>query len=284
LTRAQAGEASSGRACAFCGRKPPEVKMSKEHVVRSALRKHLPHIEKPHQTQQQFLDPSDGKFRTREHVDRSPNAAFNMVVRHVCKPCNEGWLVRSVERPVEQLLGAMLTGTPALISKSDSEALGLWAAKTAAMRALMDPGMRFIPEDHYHHIRDRLQPPPGTFAWAASLPMVLSCVSRHVRLALPLRTVLAHVTTFYYGHLAIFVVGVSEGDSSVELPETVARLDALPTLRLWPNALSSRWPLPPLAPAMLEPLSRQAEGMFGMPPLPMEIITQQQADDQARNV
>lgn len=225
--------------CAFCGRSPPAIKMSKEHVIRSALRKYYPVEQAYSQTLRQKVKMDTGEVSSR--VLQIPGRGFDMTVNKVCKVCNESWLNSKVEIPAEPLLAAAMQGKPLSIDSSSAKTIALWAAKTAAVRALMDSGLRAIPDEHYLHIMTELEPPPGTFVWLGHGAWNGETMSRHVRAETELCTL--HVTTINYGHLCLFVVGISEPFlADVVLAPTIARLDSYETIRLWPGPRSASWP------------------------------------------
>ncbi len=232
---------SKTKVCLFCGRGAPEVKISGEHVLRAKLKEHFGGLSKIEKNDR-YLD-FDGQVKERKlSIPKSP---FDQTVNEVCKPCNEGWLNQEVEIPVEPLLVSLMYGQRSVVMQSDARLLALWAAKTAAMRALTDPGRRAIPPEHYRHMRDYREPPPGTYVWMAHVHPDWTAFSRHARFTAEQDGVRGngHLTSLAFGHLSLFVAGFTGLDLDPPmLDEMVSNFDAHETLRLWPSPNASNWP------------------------------------------
>lgn len=111
---------SNRKTCIFCG--SATNKMSREHVFRSALRKHAPDHDAV------FHDHTQGTSRDLQ------SSIFDQTVRKVCKPCNEGWMHR-LEVEVETVLAALIRGEDVSVSPAEGAALARWAAKTNVVRS-----------------------------------------------------------------------------------------------------------------------------------------------------
>jgi hypothetical protein len=178
---------------------------------------------------------------------RLPISAFDMKVNDVCKPCNEGWLEQKVETPAENAIIRLMNGLPLFINNANAK-IYLCGSKTAAVRALIDPGHRAIPPEHYNAIRIDLVPPPGTLVWLANIQYCSDMLTRHLRVALKDDDQLAlvtHVTTFLLGNLGLYVMGASNPAQSEEVfHESQRRLAMAGALKIWPNAVSTVGPAP----------------------------------------
>lgn len=235
------------KSCVFCGKSAPEVKMSKEHVMRSALSKYLPAQNKEVNWHQKFRP--DGVSEIASRRIKTPQSPFDMVVNDVCKVCNEGWLNINVEMPAEEYLARAMQGLRMPLTSNTCRAIALWAAKTAAVRALMDPLPRSIPPSHYLHMKDALEPPPNTFVWLASTEYCDKFFMRHTRLGTQddygrtLTT--SHFTSIVYGFMAIYVVGASHAEGLKVFEPTVSKIGERDIRLIWPiqqSSISPMWP------------------------------------------
>lgn len=231
------------KGCVFCGRSAPEVTMSKEHVVRALLGKRFPVKQTSTVMRHRYMDDSFTKIQERGlTIPRSP---FDLTVNRVCKPCNEGWLESKVEVPAEDIISFLMNGLPFAINADSARALATWAAKTAAVRSLMDPGKRMIPDEHFGFIMSELAPPPGTQVFLANTEFCGDTFTRHHRMVFnagKADEAACHLTTIILGSMALYVLGVAGDENSQGLQETAHRLEAHDTLRLWPRPVSARWP------------------------------------------
>lgn len=232
------------KSCAFCGRSAPEVKMSKEHVLRAKLAKFDTGGTTHMDFEQKYrpLDPEGELFARSLNI---PKRHFDQTVNDVCKPCNEGWLVDDVEDPAERwIVGAMQGRRFASLTAEAARALALWGAKTAAVRALVDPGHRAIPKEHYAHIMTRLEPPPNTSVWLAHVDSRGIPFTRHARYGLWRDTELvnAHLTSILLGDMAIYVLGAGDDLYWSHQENTVAAFDHHDVRQLWPVCHVGPWP------------------------------------------
>ncbi|WP_394789093.1 hypothetical protein [Rhodoferax sp.] len=226
------------KVCLFCGRGAPEVKISGEHVLRAKLQEHFP---KQDTTTLLHRYQSDEGVKYRSL--RIPQGPFTSVVNEVCKPCNEGWLNLELEIPVEPVLVSLIHGKALRLEVNDLRLLSLWAAKTASIRALMVPGPRSIPPEHYRQMMDLREPPEGTHVWMANSVRDWSAFTRHARIALPAGdgTCSIHLSTIILGGLSFFVAGFHPSWSAELFDEMFLRLDSN-ALKIWPFPVSSDWP------------------------------------------
>jgi hypothetical protein len=218
--------------------------MSKEHVMRSALRKyHLP-LRQEYTSSQKFKPVGSDEIVSRTRI--VPQSAFDWLVNDVCKVCNEGWLNLDVEGQAEEFLAAAMQGLFININADNSRKMALWAAKTAAVRALMDPLPRAIPPEHYAYIKQNLEPPPNTFVWLAHIQYASDPSMRHTRLGTTADPGVAetksHFTSIIYGHMALYIIGASNEEGLWIYEETISAIEQRDTLQLWPVRHSANWP------------------------------------------
>jgi hypothetical protein len=222
--------------CVFCSKSPPEVKMSREHVLRAKLAKVV--LGAPKQTDwgQKFIDPTTGELVGRQR--RLPQGPFDSVVNDICKTCNEGWLNNCVEIPAEKYIEPLVIGAPLLIDGTAKSSISLWASKTAAVRGLMDPHPRGISQEHYEWIMRELSPPPFTYVWMGRCLYNPNTQVRHSRFQVTNmqtgRASPAHASTFSIGCLALFVVGCGSSAGESYLAGNISLLDSMQLMRLWP--------------------------------------------------
>lgn len=126
-----------GRACAFCGRTAPEIKLTKEHVLSQGLRRAL----KAADTEAVVRY---GTFGAREAIQRdaagfsirpdilrqveraaAPNI-FDETVRVVCADCNSGWM-STIDAVAQPLLIAMAAPEPYRLPYGKRAVVAAWA-------------------------------------------------------------------------------------------------------------------------------------------------------------
>lgn len=213
--------------------------------MRAALAKYLPPLTKEFTWKQTYI--LDGALEKVEKNLTIPQSAFDWLVNDVCKTCNEGWLNHNVEMPAEGILALAMQGRPMRAMEADTRSLALWASKTSAVRALMDPLPRAIPPAHYAHIKDRLEPAPNTLIWLAHTEFCSTPFMRHTRLgtvgAGGQRDTTSHFTSIVYGHMALFIVGASDQRGLWIYERTADAISALDTLQIWPTMETPVWPI-----------------------------------------
>lgn len=236
--------------CVFCHRSPPEVKISGEHVLRAKLAKILPTEGMSTNWAQKFICPTSGELTEKQR--KIPSGPFDHKVNDVCKECNEGWLNRSIEIPAEKYIEPAIVGAPILTSPEARHFIALWAAKTAAVRGLMDPLPRGVPEDHYRWIMENLTPPPHTYVWLAKCQFIPATITRHIRFYVIDHTsntvTPCHMTMLVIGFMALYILGcTAENNTRLELRRTINKLDSEQIIRIWPQGVTSNTEfLPPL--------------------------------------
>lgn len=111
--------------CIFCGKQPPEVTMSKEHVFADWLRDYIPRELTQHTTQV-TLDYLDKEEISEQRHTGDPHARR---VRCVCKPCNEGWMSQ-LQEAARPFLVPILTGKQVRLHRRAQTVLAGWVSMT----------------------------------------------------------------------------------------------------------------------------------------------------------
>jgi hypothetical protein len=230
------------RICPFCGKYPPEIIFSLEHVLPAWLGKKMSSNEKRLIVSQWFaLNADDSPDRISEIRSISP---YDQKVS-VCKTCNEGWMEGKVEAPVQEDLPRLASSKRLIVDEKCAKKLALWAAKTSCTRALMDKGERVIPVEHYRFLYKELKPPPYTMIWAIPCS-VGSTLTRHYRFKSLFNnpTLHVHITTLKFGSLALFVLGFSNGMKDhvfANVDDHVHNQSGSAAVRLWPDSKEFNW-------------------------------------------
>ncbi len=226
--------------CVFCHRSPPEVKISNEHVLRAKLSKLLPSKNTKIFWEQKFASPNSGKITEKQrnlHI-----GPFDFKVNDICEICNSGWLSKSIEIPSEKYIEAAILGTPIDTTVEARHFIALWAAKTAAVRGLMDQKPRGVPEEHYTWIKENLTPPPGTFVWLGKSQNTPLGFTRHLRFTLfhPTGTSTHHhMSMLNIGYMILFVLGCTSEENVNLFQKTINQLDSEQLIRIWPNGVTN---------------------------------------------
>ncbi len=231
--------------CIFCGKSSPEVKITKEHVLRKWLKQHLSIPDTHICWQQNYLD----KFKENIYWEKIiPIEPYEMTVREVCKTCNEGWLNLEIEIPVQKTLVSLAKLENIYIDINETQKLAIWAAKTAAIRALIDSGERAIPKEHYYYIKEKKLPPPQTSIWISSCNEVLNTWTRHKRSLYECngQEIRTHETTITIGCLVVHIFGMSHFDDKISFDFYDSLIESFfpnETIKIWPQINEFLWPL-----------------------------------------
>lgn len=145
--------------CVFCGKSSEQVQITKEHILPKWMKKAFPHAKR-------YLYSSDyaGKNSVKREV--KGQTSFDMVISRVCQHCNNGWMSQQLEAPLKDTLSKMILGEQIRIDVNKINLLCVWAFKTAIVRALIDNGRTFIPQEYYAKAA-KLQIPNGCSIYLA---------------------------------------------------------------------------------------------------------------------
>lgn len=230
--------------------------MTKEHVLRARLSKLLPLTDAKVNWGQAFICPDTNKVTKKQR--RIPNGPFDQTVNDICKECNEGWLNLKVEIPSEQYLDPLVSGDPITTDVGLRQLVSLWAAKTAAVRGLLDPKPRGIPSEHYQWIMNELSPPPHTYVWLGKSEFNPFTMTRHLRFGgwTGENFSRCHMSTFVIGYAALFILGCEDDFGEEIVRSTVEALNSAQLVRLWPDGYTTNTAdLPTLSPTHIYELS-----------------------------
>lgn len=253
------------KSCIFCKKSAPDVKISREHVLRAAFEKILPGCTGTVLDQQTF-DRNTAEITYKKR--RIPQSSYNFTVNDVCKICNEGWMNVKVEIAAEKFLFPLILGNEIELSKEATDILALWAAKTAAVRSLIDAKPFAVPPEHFSWLKENLTPPPSTFiwlgraeftpySWTRQRKFILQCNDNYVR---------AHMTTIVIGHVAFYILGCGNNWGEEEFISTISDLNGHPIFQIWPSTNATHFnKLPAFGPAKIKDLSSTRLNSSGMP-------------------
>lgn len=114
-----------GRRCMWCSRRPPQVKLTNEHILWHHLAKagHVPGSP--------LTGPSTAG-RTGEPEMERPTPLWEMKYRGLCTDCNGGWSNNEVDHPAKKALVEMIDPftQPRRRSAEEAVAVARWAVKT----------------------------------------------------------------------------------------------------------------------------------------------------------
>jgi hypothetical protein len=234
----------SARKCAFCMKAPPEVKISRSHVIKKEFIQHLtPVLKDSFTTFDAVVIDSVTRETKRKNWRAKALSIYDVAVKDVCLVCNKGWILEDVEKPIFDVLLAVALGRPVCVPRDSARRMALWASVTALQRALTEQGERTIPADHYRWIMERLEPPPLTYV-AIARSSRTSHAQRLYRFG-EMRDdeiIYGYQATFLMGELAVFVVGFA-GESRYVTIDDIRNLIGPSAIQLWPDPHAFIWPL-----------------------------------------
>jgi hypothetical protein len=172
-----------------------------------------------------------------------------LIVRWVCKSCNNGWM-SNLEGQVKPLLQPLLSGTDGSLDSGAQSILAVWAVKTAmALEGLDKPNARDYAQSEREQLRRVNAIPRRTSVWLAvsvDASYLLSTKTRHKRSA-DTDDITGVSTTMVFGHVALQVFTIRVPSFVTARTEVTANVRAAPwsdlTLRVWPTQPASLvWP------------------------------------------
>ncbi|MDM5180604.1 hypothetical protein PO883_25820 [Massilia sp. DJPM01] len=232
------------KVCVFCGKSPPEVKITREHVLRNRFNKVFTHAWGEMDWNQKYVDKTTGEFIV---VNRKiPQSPFDQTINDVCKICNEGWLNVQVEQPVEKYLDCMVLGKDVKVDVEACALLSRWSAKTAAVRGLVDPPPYATTAEEFRWLMEELKPIPNTHIWLGRSEARTKTYVRHLKLKhvcsyvyMPrMPTTYGHLTTIAIGNMVVFVLACSSTKMFNELQMTVNEFKKAPLKKIYPEGLN----------------------------------------------
>jgi len=150
------------RQCAFCG---STGNLSKEHVWPKWAAEHLSGNDDTFTVYRQF----EGDGFERQDPQRWDHKPFDLTVKAVCKPCNNGWMASLEVTAKNALFESAFAGRGRLLHGVGQRTLAAWALKTAMMVEQTNAeAMRGIPRAEYAHLYERGEPSAQVRVWVAS--------------------------------------------------------------------------------------------------------------------
>ncbi len=156
--------------CIFCGRSPPEVKISKEHLFGDWLREVFPRTAETTHTLGSIEWPMGpaGDKPTVSVNEHGKGHSGSKKIRAVCRTCNEGWLSNNVEGVAKPILIPLIEGTEVAVSTDMQRILATWASKTAMVGDSVQPLKTVIHQSERTWLKENLAPPSGWNIWIGS--------------------------------------------------------------------------------------------------------------------
>jgi hypothetical protein len=142
--------------CIFCGH---DRKRSREDVFPKWLHPLFPPLGEGEYLRRLVTLSSDEEHR------RPASSTFDVIVRDICEPCNNGWMSQ-LENRVKPILAPMLLDQPRGLTADEQHLLATWATKTAlTMQGANIGGKRFTPATEYRWFHDHVAPLPNAHVW-----------------------------------------------------------------------------------------------------------------------
>jgi hypothetical protein len=209
--------------------------MSKEHVVPRWVSKIIvPHfgVSRPVMIRQSSAESKTVR-------DIAGAKVINVVMKRVCKVCNETWMEKELETPCRKVLPSMLRGQETVLDDTAQRVLAGWAAKTAMVgRYAHNPPGEIEPYWLEHIYRHHL-PPPTWYVWVTAYRGKRYVYYDARGFSLPDRLVKkvdGVVMSLLIGHVVFKVLGIPRG-----VTPSYPAGDIL--FRLWPIAGKTlTWP------------------------------------------
>jgi hypothetical protein len=148
------------RTCVFCG----GTGVTREHALPSWLGDVLrPDLHNPaqHRMRHRFGD------HLREGGTEWRATDLAVVVRCVCRRCNNGWMAIQVEEPAKPLLTPMIVGNGVVLDARAQERVATWAVKTSSLLRLARPKPQSLPESVRRALHDQHTAPRECAVWLA---------------------------------------------------------------------------------------------------------------------
>jgi hypothetical protein len=221
------------KTCVFCKKSPPEVKISREHVLRKKIKKLFPDL--AGMSLHQF-NPDKDTGGSSHKVKFIPQSPYELQVNDVCKTCNEGWM-ETLEVEAEEFLFPSFLGEKIQLPKNVTDIFALWAAKTAAVRGLVDSTTIAVPSEHFSWIKENLTPPPFTFIWLGNSESKPSSLTRQLTFMLQHsgKVIHLHLTTIVIGDVAFFILGCGDKLGVDFCFPTISFFNTQSLFQIWPT-------------------------------------------------
>jgi hypothetical protein len=151
-------------------RRPPEVKISKEHVFGDWLREVFPRDGTTTHTHGTITWPPDTLPQSQHEVWLDPRGhghSGSKKIGVVCRSCNGTWLSNDLEDAAKPILIPLVGEMNGTLTKDMQRILATWTAKTVMTSEHVNRGKAVVQQSERTHLKDNLLPPEGWFIWAA---------------------------------------------------------------------------------------------------------------------
>ncbi|WP_324661324.1 hypothetical protein [Enterobacter bugandensis] len=142
--------------CVFCKKQPPEIHLTREHVLPDWMGEKLK-ADKTHG----FVSKVSGKKIDKREVNGT--SILDVTVKRVCNICNNGWMSKELEEPLAKYIELMAKSQHTTLDVKIQSTLALWAFKTALIRSLINGNEATISE--YFDIVYHRKIPKNTHIW-----------------------------------------------------------------------------------------------------------------------
>lgn len=190
--------------CIFCKRSPPEVRLTREHLLPKWMKKKITNKKTFFYKGGYSTSPTNLplKYEVRQMNGLSP---FDLTVSAVCNECNNGWMSIDLEEPIQPLLIDICGGVSRHITSSEASLLARWALKTSIVKALTEKGYFAIPDNHVASVFCGKMP-EHVNVWIGCYPDEIGFVSRFQRV-MSSQGHRTYIASFQINSLFIHVIG-----------------------------------------------------------------------------
>lgn len=155
--------------CVFCELpfQGPDRQRSREHAYPSWIAKYVPGADiERREVRTAHFGTAEVNAGYKRQTRAMPINAFDQKVKHVCVPCNTGWMEQIIEREARRSLIPFFEGEELRLAYGDIRALAAWVWKTAAMITLLtDKASRPVAPSEFHWFFNRRTPPFRSMLW-----------------------------------------------------------------------------------------------------------------------
>jgi len=152
----RAGEPAKTPRCLFCG--STSAKRSREHVLRKAFKSKFPSAPSLSFARQ---------WGSGVEVTEVPITQFDLIVKDVCRECNQGWL-NDLENLVEETIDDLIDGRRGRpLATAEIQSLGLWAFVRSLLLTYLSPRGR-VPREIFEQVYRERKVPPGCYVQLAA--------------------------------------------------------------------------------------------------------------------
>jgi hypothetical protein len=230
--------------CLFC----PRRATTNEHVWPKWVIK----IIGPDANIETWFGPDAIRKAWRAHGDRRGKFRSHIQVKHLCAPCNNGWLSR-LENRAKKIMSPLIEDWSIPLDPDDQHLIALWSIKTAMVfEATHNRENWFYTDSDRQNVLATLSPPGDTVVWLGrferSNPSTIEARTLHS--TRPERNLVVregYAVTFNLGRAVIQILTVrrERQNQMVRITLDVKRGPwSASLLRVWPAGSIVSWPPP----------------------------------------